>query len=212
MDENLWTSAEHAPAYLAEADSIPYRTEGEATLLELLPLPLSRVLDLGSGDGRLVSLIQAARPEASVVAVDFSSTMLERLRVRFSGKPGMEVIDHDLSRGDLGTFGAVVSSFAIHHLTHPRKRALYEEIYALLAPRGAFCNLDHVSSPTLSLHHQFLAQLSIRPADEDPSNKLLDVTTQVGWLREIGFVDTDCHWKWRELALLGGVKPCGRDR
>lgn len=71
MDENLWTSAEHAHAYLAEADSIPHRTEGEATLLELLPLPLSRVLDLGSGDGRLVSLIQAARPEASVVAVDF---------------------------------------------------------------------------------------------------------------------------------------------
>ena len=106
--------------------------------------------------------------------------MLERLRARFSGNRGMEVIDHDLSRplsGDLGTFGAVVSSFAIHHLTHSRKRALYEEIYALLAPRGAFCNLDHVSSPTLSLHHQFLAQLSIRPADEDPSNKLLDVTS-----------------------------------
>jgi hypothetical protein len=26
-------------------------------------------------------------------------------------------------------------------------------------------------------------------------------------LDELGFEDADCHWKWRELALFGGVKP-----
>jgi hypothetical protein len=52
------------------------------------------------------------------------------------------------------------------------------------------------------LHRKFLATLDLQPEDEDPSNKLLDVQTQLDWLREIGFVDVDCHWKWRELALL----------
>jgi tRNA (cmo5U34)-methyltransferase len=42
---------------------------------------------------------------------------------------------------------------------------------------------------------------------DDPSNQLLDVETQFAWLREIGFADAGCLWKWRELALLAGVKP-----
>jgi hypothetical protein len=53
-------------------------------------------------------------------------------------------------------------------------------------------------------HQEFLDLLGLL---EDPSNRLLDVETQLGWLRELGFEDVDCLWKWRELALLYGVKP-----
>jgi hypothetical protein len=44
-------------------------------------------------------------------------------------------------------------------------------------------------------------------AEEDRSYKLLGLETQLAWLREIGFADVDCHWKWRELALLAGIDP-----
>jgi hypothetical protein len=100
----------------------------------------------------------------------------------------------------------VISSFAIHHVPHGRKRSLYQEIFHLLRPGGIFCNLEHVASPTDRLHQQFLQRFGVLPGQEDPSNKLLDLELQLHWLREIGFVDVDCHWKWRELALLGGVK------
>jgi len=208
-DVNLWTSAAHALEYLSRADKLPHRTEGEATLLDCLPGPVGRVLDLGSGDGRLLALVKLARPEAKSVALDFSPVMLDRLRGRFAGDPSVRVLEHDLDRPlpALGAFQAVVSSFAIHHLRHQRKRELYREIYALLAPQGIFLNLEHVSSPTPALHLQFLDALGWPRELDDPSNKLLDVETQLAWLREIGFADADCLWKWRELALLAGVKP-----
>jgi hypothetical protein len=63
-----------------------------------------------------------------------------------------------------------------------------------------------VSSPTPELHEAFFAALGMMLADEDRSNHLLDVETQVRWLREIGFAQVDCFWKWRELALFGGIK------
>lgn len=208
-DVNLWPSAPHALDYLSKADSLPHRTEGEAELLRCLPQKISRVLDLGSGDGRLLALVKLARPDARAVALDFSPTMIERLRNRFADDSSVTVIAHDLDvpiPRSLGAFDAIVSSFAIHHVTHTRKRALYGEVYALLDPGGVFCNLEHVSSPTVTLHHQFLAAISYRPEEEDPSNKLLDVESQLSWLRQIGFQDVDCLWKWRELALLVGHK------
>jgi tRNA (cmo5U34)-methyltransferase len=205
---NLWSSAEHALDYLRRADTIPHRTEGEATLLEFIPESAKRILDLGSGAGRLLGLVKVAHPNASFVAVDFSPTMLENLRRNFESDQRVKIVAHDLSEPlpDLGSFDAVVSSFAIHHLVHERKRTLYEEVFRLLTPGGIFCNLEHVASPTSSLHNQFLAKLDTLPQDEDPSNKLLALETQLRWLREIGFDDVDCHWKWRELALIAGGK------
>jgi tRNA (cmo5U34)-methyltransferase len=208
MSVNLWISAEHALDYLGRADSIPYRTEGEATLLELIPSTTRRILDLGTGDGRLLALAKLNHPRAEAVAVDFSPVMLEAVAARFSGARSVTIVPHNLDEPLpwLGKFDAVISSFAIHHLIHPRKRALYAEIFGVLTSGGVFCNLKQVASPTPRIHEQFLQRLGVSPQTEDPSNKLLDLETQLGWLREIGFTEVECYWKWRELALLAGQR------
>lgn len=205
-DVNLWQSPEHALDYLQRADSIPHRVEGEATLLEFLPEETHRILDLGSGGGRLLSLVRACRPNAQFVALDFSPAMLETLSAQFAGDPSIAIVAHDLEKTlpELGRFDAVVSSFAIHHVPHARKRSLYSEIFEVLVPGGVFCNLEHVASATPALHRSFLKAIACD--EEDPSNKLLDLQTQLAWLREIGFAEVDCHWKWRELALLVGQR------
>lgn len=204
---NLWASVEHALDYLRRADSIPHRVEGEAALLEFVPRGTKHILDLGSGAGRLLGLVKGVHPDAQFVALDFSPTMLEALNRQFGSDAQVRIVEHNLDAPlpEMGRFDAVISSFAIHHVTHERKRALYEEIFQALLPRGLFCNLEHVASPSVHLHGEFLRAISCE--NEDPSNKLLAVETQLGWLREIGFVDVDCHWKWRELALLAGTRP-----
>jgi tRNA (cmo5U34)-methyltransferase len=210
---NLWTSTEHARKYLELADSIPHRNEGEAALLEFIPPSTRRILDLGTGDGRLLALVREElvrreQPGSEAVAIDFSPAMLEAFRRRFAVESWVRVVAHNLDQPlpALGTFDAVVSSFAIHHLADERKRALYAEIYRLLNAGGVFCNLEHVASPNPRLHRDFLERIGFTVDTEDPSNQLLDVETQLAWLREIGFADVDCHWKWRELALLAGVR------
>jgi tRNA (cmo5U34)-methyltransferase len=206
-----WLDPDRALSYLAHIDR-PHRAEGEAVLLEFVPTTVARILDLGTGDGRLAALLKADRPQVEVVALDFSPTMLARARERFTGDPLVSVREHDLDTPlpDVGTFDAVVSSFAIHHCEGDRKRALYQEVFQRLRPGGIFCNLEHVASPTAGLHARFLSAMGLTAADEDPSNRLAPVETQLEWLRDIGFDDVDCSWKWLELALLVGIRPGAR--
>src|SRR6185503_13428426 len=134
----------------ARKSAIPHRSEGEATLLSEVPVRTKRVLDLGCGDGHLLALVLGHCPTATGVGLDFSSRMLEQARLRFAGDSRIQLIDHNLDNPlpALGTFDCAVSSFAIHHCTHERKREIYAEVFALLERGGVFCNLEHVASPT----------------------------------------------------------------
>jgi tRNA (cmo5U34)-methyltransferase len=210
MPADEWTTTDHVQRYLERADSYPRRDEGERALLEHMPRRLRRVLDLGTGDGRLLGLLRADRGgEHEGVGLDLSEQMLVAARERFAGDERIELVRHDLAEPlpRLGRFDAVVSSFAIHHLEHERKRSLYGEVLDLLEPGGVFANLEHVASPTERLHVAFFAAIGEPLEDEDPSDRTLDVERQVAWLRELGFDDADCSWKWREMALLVGVRP-----
>ncbi|MGI8411402.1 MAG: class I SAM-dependent methyltransferase [Solirubrobacteraceae bacterium] len=211
MTADEWTTAEHVDRYIGRADEYPRRAEGESVLLEHVPRDARRILDLGTGDGRLLALLRIDRREMVGVGLDFSELMLEAARERFAGDERIELVQHDLAESlpALGRFDAVVSSMAIHHLEHEHKRSLYGEIFDLLRPGGLFANFEHVASPTRRLHLAFFAAIDEPLEDEDPSDRLLDVESQLAWLRGLGFEDVDCYWKWLEMALLIGVKPGG---
>lgn len=211
MSPEEWTTEEHALRYLARADAYPRRAEGESALIEQVPADARRVLDLGTGAGRLLGLLLNERPGIVGVGLDFSEPMLRAARERFAYDRRITLVEHDLAErlpGEaLGRFDVVVSSFAIHHLEHERKRSLYGEVFDLLAPGGVFANLEHVASPSERLHVAFFAAIGEPLEDADPSDRLLGVEVQLGWLRALGFEDVDCYWKWLEMALLVGVKP-----
>jgi tRNA (cmo5U34)-methyltransferase len=209
MAASEWMTSEHALGYLSRADALPHRAEGERVLLDHVSVSARRILDLGTGDGRLLALLRIDRPDSQGVGLDVSQPMLDAAAQRFAGTERVELRRHDMALAlpDIGSFDAIVSCFAIHHLEHERKRSLVAEVFERLEPGGVFANLEHVASPTERLHRRFYEAIGYGPHWEDPSNRLLDVETQLRWLRETGFEDVDCYWKWLEMALLIGLKP-----
>lgn len=133
-------------------------------------------------------------------------------------------------------FHAVVSGFAIHHLEDDQKQTVYARAFDLLKPGGVFVNIEHVASAgpvgerlfeeTFARHlTNFLRTRGGRPdatfeqvlaegraAPDRAANCLSPVETQLGWLRDIGFVEVDCYWKWYELAVLAGFRPAENSR
>jgi tRNA (cmo5U34)-methyltransferase len=239
MTTDIWKRPEVAAAFLDRVSvHIPDRAKQLEVMFRALALARrapQRLLDLGAGDALILASVLEAFPEAEGVAVDFSPHMLERARARLARFGSRAVVrEADLAspqwRAEVrGTFDAVLSSFAIHHLAHERKRALYGEIYDLLDPGGIFLNLEHVSSATEHVEELFNDAMvdhlyaSRRERGEEctpervrqdfldrpdrVANILAPVEEQCAWLRALGFRDVDCFWKYFELAIFGGVRP-----
>jgi predicted methyltransferase len=121
--------------------------------------------------------------------------MLRVAKDSFALDKSIKVIEHDLNDSllvlpsEFGTFDVIVTSLAIHHLSHERKHSIYGEVFSLLNPGGIFCNLEHVDSPTASLHEHFLSCVRDKIASfarEEYSDRLLSLETQLNWLRQIG--------------------------
>jgi SAM-dependent methyltransferase len=203
-----WDDDEQVRWYLDRIDRLPPRLAGEQVLADALPPEPARVLDLGCGDGRLSALVLETRPSVtSIVAVDLSPPMLASARERFAGDPRVKIDTFDLNDplgelGEPGRYDVIVSGFAIHHVEHQRKQALFREVAEQLAPDGLFANLEIVQSATPELHAEFLTAIG-RDAD-DPADRLAEVEPQLAWMRAAGLEQVDCLWRWRGMALLTG--------
>jgi tRNA (cmo5U34)-methyltransferase len=204
---NDWSDPGRVSEYLSR--EIPHRQIAESMLLEALPDRVERFLDLGTGDGRLLALVSDRHPEAKGIGLDSSEAMLARARSRFGEDPAIMLRSHDLSQplSEQGTFQAVGSGLAIHHLEDGRKRQLFAEVRGLLAPDGVFANLDLVRSATPQLHERFRREIG--RTEDDPADRLAALCDQLAWLEEAGFEQVECHFKWLELALVVGVKASG---
>lgn len=202
-----WSDPNRVEDYLAR--EIPYRNVAERLLLEALPARLERFVDLGTGAGRLLELVNDEHPRAVGIGTDVSQPMLDRARAALERRATLDLYEHDLNEplSDLSALvrraaplDAVVSALAIHHVEHERKRALFTEIHELLRPGGVFVNLDLTASPSSAAHALFRAAIGRR--DDDPADRLADTCEQLTWLGQAGFAHADCRFKWLELTLF----------
>jgi tRNA (cmo5U34)-methyltransferase len=220
--------------------AVPLAAEQIDVMLRLIAArrqPVTRFADIGCGSGVLARAILSRYPQAQGVLVDFSEPMIEAARAQLAGHtPCPHFVVADLALPEWtdaiaphGPFDAIVSGYAIHHLPDERKRALYGEVFALLAPGGMFANVEHVASLTpwieaisddlfvdslYAFHRQrepsqsreqVAHEFAHRP--DKAANILAPVEVQCDWLRAWGFADVDCYFKVLELAVFGGRRP-----
>lgn len=202
---------------------IPKYHEQNEIILSIIPFDRSKVLkilDLGCGTGILSNQMLRAFPKAQVVAFDLAENMLTACERNLSSyKDRLTLIKGNFASDYFGSdYDLIVSGLAIHHLADVEKPRLYKRIYDSLNQGGAFINREVVlgESSSLTDRYHHLWREYIRSNGEDDEkwfNKYLEedipapVDVQTNWLREIGFIDVGCHWKYFNFAIFGGIKP-----
>jgi len=150
--------------------------------------PGQHVLDLGCGTGTLTVLIKTLHPDVKVVGVDGDLTVLDAARAK-ANRAGVHIkwdygLAFELPYPDQ-SFGRVLTSLMLHHLTSDNKRRTFREVLRVLSPGGELHIVDFGKphSPIVKPITQVIARLE---EATDNLNGLLPVM-----LAESGFVQVE---------------------
>ncbi|NWG75749.1 MAG: class I SAM-dependent methyltransferase [Rubrivivax sp.] len=199
----------------------------------------SALIDLCCGEGLLAQALLESFPSYTVFGLDGSPAMLQRARQRLAGfGERFQACACNLFARAWPETGlpvlAVVSSLAIHHLEGRQKLVLFEEVYRLLSPGGAFLIADLIEpthpqgwAAAAEAWDEAVRQRSrqidgndqafeffqrerwntyryLDPEDIDKPSPLL---SQLKWLEQAGFTAVDVFWMLAGHAVFGGWKP-----
>lgn len=107
-------------------------------IINSLPLNPKRIMDLGTGTGALIEKIIKIYPDCEVVGLDPAPAMLQQARSKFKHNPLITFLECSAHKIDAPNnyFDAIVSNYALHHLTDAQKILCANEIYRILLPQG----------------------------------------------------------------------------
>ncbi len=216
----------------------PNRTKMAEIVCAMLPFASNEavtILDLGAGTGFLTAYVLQAFPHARIVAVDGAATMMQQAQARLHEKAQaltwkictFQELARDASA--LPSLAAVVSCFALHHLSAEQKLELYRAVFGKIRVGGWFINADIVALPNSKIEERYqqlrglgiqerarqqlgeertLAAIAAELAqlEREDGDQPLPLDHDLQLLREAGFHEVDCFWKETREAVWGGMK------
>jgi SAM-dependent methyltransferase len=130
----------------------PWRTEFFSSICSAIataPLPVSRILELGSGPGFLAKSLLDSLSGVTCTLLDFSPAMHKLAKIRLGNAAHRaEFVERSFKEPtwplELGKFECVVTNQAIHELRHKRYAPeLHAQVKTVLAPGGIYLVCDH---------------------------------------------------------------------
>ncbi|WP_026690439.1 class I SAM-dependent methyltransferase [Alteribacter aurantiacus] len=137
---DLWATAYDQDVIVSEEkDEYPfagYQKNINGIYSEVMKQEKADVLDIGFGTGVLTTSLYEAGHR--ITGIDFSSEMITIARKKM---PGAKLIEWDFAKGlpsivKEETYNAVVSTYALHHLSDEGKVRMIEELLPLLKVGG----------------------------------------------------------------------------
>lgn len=179
-----------------------------------------KILDIGAGTGLLSAFLMKRYPKASFTLVDISEKMLDIAKDRFRGNLNVEFIVADYSKFSfIKKYDMVVSALSIHHLEDKEKKDIYKKSYSLLKQNGIIINADQVYGETPFIenlnkrvwrHYIENSGLSkeeiLAGYERIKLDKESTLDQQINWLKEVGFCDVSCIYKYYHFAVMFGRK------
>ena len=179
-----------------------------------------RVLDLGAGTGLYSGKLLELYPRAELTLIDFAGNMLDIARQNFSGNPNVRYIEDDYGNYDFAgeKFDIIISALSIHHFDDVGKIKVYKKVFSMLTPGGEFLNADQITANSEALNQKYCdiqdEHVRANASDEDHKQFLKNIELdrrspilpQLEWLKEIGFTQVDCIFKYFCFAVMYGRK------
>ena len=119
-----------------------------------------------------------------------------------------------------GPFDAVVSALAIHHLEHAEQRRLFAAVHDAAAAgrslrqrraggRAVPARSDAYDDLWMPYAHAAGASQEETDAARERlrQDRCADPESLLEWLREAGFQNVDCPFRWWRLAVVAGWRP-----
>ena len=195
------------------------------TLLEGVRPDDGWMLDLGAGSGRVETLVFERIPHARVVCLDSSEEMLKLASERLSAHEGRylslpcDMNDLEAVEFPHAPYAAVFSSQALHEIPHESKQAVFEKVYGLLRPGGAFYILDRIEPRFGDLPEEYervwnrlnrrmdapMTFHEYRERYDSKDDYPAGLDEQLGWLVAAGFVAAPLYLHYNR-ALVAARK------
>lgn len=234
-----YDDAERVAIYDAKMNIMhPNRAKMAEMVCAMLPFAANdkiTLLDLGTGTGFLTAYLLEAFPRASIIAVDGAAAMMQQAQARLHEKAqalSWEICTfQELARkaATLPQLDAVVSCFALHHLSAEQKLELYRALKGQMRRGAWFINADIVTLPhtKIEARYQYLRCLGIQQRTQEQlgedraleaiaaelaelertdGDQPLRLEQDLQLLREAGLQEIDCFWKETREAVWGGCR------